>query len=141
VLLIDQGIKAAIARVMPVGATAAVIPGAFSLTHVQNTGVAFGLLAGLSPFVTALAALTLLFVLFYNRGRWQGSRLVRAGVALMAGGAAGNLLDRVRLGFVVDYLDLHVWPVFNLADVAIVVGAGVLVLALSREGRPAYPGR
>lgn len=140
-VLIDQGIKAAVIRAMPVGTTIAVIPGAFSLTRVQNTGVAFGLLAGLSPFVTALAALTLLFVLFYNRGRWRGSSLVGAGVSLMAGGAAGNLLDRVRFGYVVDYLDLHVWPVFNLADVAIVVGAGVLVLALSREGRPAYPGR
>lgn len=140
-MLIDQGIKAAAVRTLPVGATIAVIPGALSLTRVQNTGVAFGLFAGLSPLITALAALTLLFVLFYNRGRWQGSRLVSAGVALMAGGAAGNLFDRVRLGFVIDYLDLHVWPVFNLADVAIVVGAGVLVLALSRERRPAYPGR
>jgi signal peptidase II len=118
-----------------------VIPRVFSLTHVQNTGVAFGLFAGISPLITALAALTLLFVLFYNKDRWQGSHAVGAGIALMAGGAAGNLLDRVRLGFVVDYLDPHVWPVFNLADVAIVVGAGVLVVALSREGRPAYPRR
>lgn len=141
VTLIDQGIKAAVVRDVPAGATIPVIPGVLSLTHVQNTGVAFGLLTGISPFVTALAALTLLFYLFYNRGRWLASRAVSAGIALMAGGAGGNLLDRARLGFVVDYLDLHVWPVFNLADVAIVVGAGVLALTLSREGRPAYPRR
>jgi signal peptidase II len=55
----------------------------------------------------------------------------------MAGGAAGNLIDRVRLGHVVDYLDVHIWPVFNLADVAIVLGAAILIVALSREGSPA----
>lgn len=141
VTLFDQGIKAVIARQIPAAATIPLIPRVLSLTHVQNTGVAFGLFAGISPLITALAALTLLFFLFYNRGRWLGSRAIGAGIALMAGGAAGNLLDRVRLGFVVDYLDLHVWPVFNLADVAIVVGAGVLVLALSRDGRPAHPRR
>lgn len=121
---------------VPVSVSVPVISGVLSLTHVQNTGVAFGLFAGVSPLVTALAALTLFFVLFYNRGRWSGSRAEGAGIALMAGGAAGNLLDRVRLGFVVDYLDLHIWPVFNLADVAIVAGAGALALALWREGRP-----
>jgi signal peptidase II len=118
-----------------------VIPGVLSLAHVQNTGVAFGLFAGVSPLVTALAALTLIFVLFYNRGRWSGSRAEGTGIALMAGGAAGNLLDRVRLGFVVDYLDLHIWPVFNLADVAIVAGAGALAVALWRAGRPPKPRR
>ena len=141
VTLFDQGIKAVVVRQIPAAATIPLIPGVLSLTHVQNTGVAFGLFAGISPLITAFAALTLLFFLFYNRGRWLGSRVIGAGIALMAGGAAGNLLDRVRLGFVVDYLDLHVWPVFNLADVAIVVGAGILVLALSRDGRPAYPRR
>lgn len=141
VALIDQGIKAAVTRGVPVGAIVPLIPGVLSLTHVENTGVAFGLLAGISPLVTTLAALVLLFVLFFSRGRWEQTRAVGAGISLMAGGAAGNLLDRVRLGVVVDYLDLHVWPVFNFADAAIVVGAGVLVLALSRTERPAHPRR
>jgi signal peptidase II len=141
VALVDQGVKAVVVHEVPVGATIPMIPGALSLTHVQNTGVAFGLFAGISPLITVFAALILLFVLFYNRGRWLGSRAVGAGIALMAGGATGNLCDRARLGFVVDYLDLHVWPVFNFADVAIVAGAGVLALALSRDGRPAYPRR
>jgi signal peptidase II len=141
VALIDQGIKAAVTRGVPVGAIVPLIPGVLSLTHVENTGVAFGLLAGISPLVTTLAALVLLFVLFFSRGRWEQTRTVGAGISLMAGGAAGNLLDRVRLGVVVDYLDLHVWPVFNFADAAIVVGAGVLVLALSRTERPAHPRR
>jgi signal peptidase II len=136
-MVVDQVTKILVVRLLPGGASVAVIPGILWLTPVRNTGVAFGLLAGLSPAVTVLAALTLFVVLFYNRGRRSGSRMERAGIALMAGGAAGNLLDRIRLGFVVDYLDLRVWPVFNLADVAIVLGAGALALALAREGRPA----
>lgn len=141
VAAVDQMVKALVVRLVPAGVSVAVVPGVLWLTHVQNTGVAFGFLAGLSPAVMALAALTLFFVLFYNRGRRSGSRVERAGIALMAGGAAGNLLDRIRLGFVVDYLDLRVWPVFNLADMAIVLGAGALALALIRQGRPPYSGR
>ncbi|MDR7483819.1 MAG: signal peptidase II [Armatimonadota bacterium] len=137
----DQAIKALVSGALPPSTSVPVIPGVLSLTHVQNTGVAFGLFAGLSPVVTALAALTLLLVLFYNRGRWLASRTAGVGMAAMAGGAAGNLFDRARLGYVVDYLDLHVWPVFNIADVAVVIGAGVLVLALSREGRAGQAGR
>lgn len=136
VLAADQIIKSIVTRLLPAGASVAVVPGFLSLTHVQNTGIAFGWFAGLSPALAAIAALTLFFLLFYNRGRWPRSRADSAGIALMAGGAAGNLLDRIRLGFVVDYLDFHVWPVFNVADAAITVGAGILVLTLAREGRP-----
>lgn len=126
-----------VSAAIPPGGSLPVIPRVFSLTHVQNTGVAFGLLAGASPVITALAALTLVFLLFYNKGRQIRTRAAGLGIAAMAGGAAGNLIDRVRLGHVVDYLDVHVWPVFNLADVAIVLGAAILIVALSREGSPA----
>lgn len=122
---------------IPPSTSIAIIPGIFSLTHVQNTGVAFGLLAGASPLVTALAALTLVFLLFYNRGRQIATGVAWPGIAAMTGGAAGNLIDRVRLGYVVDYLDVHIWPVFNLADVAIVLGAAALIISFSREGHQA----
>jgi signal peptidase II len=135
VVLVDQAVKALVAHLLPAGASVSVIRGVLSLTHVQNHGVAFGLLPGISPVVTALAALTLFFMLFYNRGRRSGSRGEATGLAVMAGGAVGNLIDRVRLGFVVDYLDLHIWPVFNLADVAIVVGAGAVAITLAWQGR------
>ena len=111
-----------------------VISGLLSLTHVQNRGVAFGLLAGISPILMILAALTLVVLLSYNKGRRTWSRTTGVGFALMAGGAAGNLLDRIRFGFVVDYVDVHVWPVFNFADAAIVIGAGVVLLVLMRSG-------
>jgi signal peptidase II len=141
VVIVDQALKALVAATLPAGASVPVVPRVLSLTHVQNRGVAFGLLSGISPVAAAIGALTLFLMLFYNRGRRSGSRADGAGLALMAGGAVGNLLDRVRLGFVIDYLDLHVWPVFNLADVAIVVGAGMVMLALVRHGPGAQPRR
>ena len=130
----DQWVKALVTRAMPPGSSVPVIDGILSLTHVQNHGVAFGLMAGVPPIVTILAALTLVLLLAYNRGRQLRSRISGAGLALMAGGAVGNLTDRIRFGFVVDYVDVHVWPVFNLADAAIVAGAGLVLLALMRSG-------
>ena len=140
VLIADQWVKARIAASLPVGASVPLIPGLVSLTHVQNRGVAFGLLADVAPLLPVLAVLTLVLVLAYNRGR-QFSRPAVAGVACMAGGAIGNLVDRFRLGHVVDYLDVHIWPVFNLADVAIVIGAGLLLVAFARGGRSLSPRR
>lgn len=136
IVLMDQWIKALVVRHLPVAASVSLIPGVVSLTHVHNRGVAFGLFAGIPAYVTIAVALTLLATLFYNRGRWQSVRAVGAGIALIAGGATGNMLDRLRLGYVVDYLDLHVWPVFNVADAAIVIGAAILMFVLSRGGRP-----
>jgi signal peptidase II len=136
VVVVDQWIKTLVARHLPVAASVPVIPGVVSLTHVHNRGIAFGLFSGVPPYVTMGVALTLLAALFYNRGRWHAERVVGAGIALIAGGAIGNMLDRLRLGYVVDYVDLHVWPVFNVADAAIVVGAAILVVVLSRGGRP-----
>jgi signal peptidase II len=130
----DQWIKMLVARSIPPGSSVPVISGLLSLTHVQNRGVAFGLLAGISPILMILVALTLVVLLSYNKGRRTWSRATGVGFALMAGGAAGNLLDRIRFGFVVDYLDVHVWPVFNLADAAIVTGAGLVLLVLMRPG-------
>lgn len=130
----DQWIKALVTRAMPPGSSVPVIDGLLSLTHVQNRGVAFGLMPGIPPIVTMLAALTLVLLLAYNKGRQLRSRMSAVGLALMAGGAVGNLLDRIRYGFVVDYIDVHVWPVFNLADAAIVAGAGLVVLVLMRSG-------
>lgn len=83
--------------------------------------------------VVALA-LTVLGVLLYNRSAWSAADAGQWGLGLMLGGAIGNVIERLRFGYVLDYLDVHVWPVFNLADTAIVVGAGLLLLALFRAG-------
>jgi signal peptidase II len=103
-----------------------------ALTHVHNHGIAFSLLDTVSWILPAAIALTLLLMLFYNKARWMRAPLAPWALALLAGGAIGNLLDRLRVGAVIDYIDLSIWPVFNLADVAVTLGAGLLLLTLLR---------
>lgn len=117
------------------GVERVVIPGVLSLTLVSNTGIAFSLLRGVPPAAIVVLALTVLAVALYNKDAWPRTAAVRWGLGLVLGGAAANVVERLRFGYVIDYLDVHVWPVFNVADSAIVVGAGLLVLALLRERR------
>ena len=121
-------------RLAPAEGARVLIPHALALRVVHNQGMAFGLLGRFSPAATIGLALTVLAALFYNRGAWPAAPLGQWGFGLMVGGALGNVMDRLRFGSVVDYLDVYVWPVFNLADAAIVVGAGALVAA-SLAGR------
>ena len=121
-------------RRLPLGDSISLLPW-LSLTHVHNRGIAFSLLGGVSWLLPAGIALTLLFMVFYNRARWTRGVIARPALALLAGGAVGNLIDRLRVGAVIDYVDLSVWPVFNLADVAVTVGAGLFVLTLLRPDR------
>lgn len=138
IVLTDQTIKALVMRMLPLGESIPVLPGVISLTHVENTGIAFGLAGQMPVAVPAAIALTFLFLLFYNRPRWTRSPLARAALALLAGGAVGNLIDRIRFGAVVDYLDIHIWPVFNLADIAVTAGAGLLIAAVVLRSDPAH---
>jgi signal peptidase II len=119
---------------LTLGAERVVFPGILSLTLLHNTGIAFSLLRGAPRVLVIVLALTVLAVALYNRDAWPRTALVRWGLGLVAGGAAANVVERLRFGYVIDYLDVHVWPVFNLADSAVVVGAGLLVWALLRTG-------
>jgi signal peptidase II len=131
---LDQAAKLLVLATRP---DVTIIPGFFSLTFGTNTGVAFGLLRGLPLGVTLLAVALLAGILVLLIARAHlASRLERVSLALVAGGATGNAIDRLRLGFVVDYLDVYVgayhWPAFNLADSAISVGVLLLAVASFR---------
>ncbi len=130
----SQGAGWLVRSSLPAGTERVVVPHIFSLTVLHNTGVAFGLLSRLGTATVVALALTVLGVLLYNRATWSATDAGQWGVGLMLGGALGNVVERLRFGYVLDYFDLHAWPVFNLADTAIVVGAGLLLLALSRSG-------
>ena len=146
VLILDQVTKALILAHLPLGGSIAVIPGFFDLTHVHNPGGAFGFLAGMSAEVRSLlfVAVSLvaagLILYFY----WQtphGQRFLSVGLALIFGGAVGNLVDRMRFGIVVDFLDVYAgtlhWPAFNVADSAITIGVGIFAYhILFRKIRP-----
>ncbi len=131
-MLADQITKALALRFLSSVPTVPVLPGVFHLTLVENTGVAFGLFRGQGLAVT-LATLAVLAGLGWSAlhgTRQRPSRWTVLGVGLILGGALGNLADRARLGAVVDFLDFRVWPVFNLADSCITVGAALVALQL-----------
>ena len=99
------------------------------ITPTDNTGAAFGLLRGYGPFLAAAALIVAVLVFVYG-GKTGRSRLMSAALGLLLGGALGNLADRLVRGCVFDFIDLRFWPVFNLADCAITVGVGMLVVRI-----------
>lgn len=136
VLVLDQITKAWVVANLPlytpVDLTDWLAP-ILSLTSVKNTGVAFGLFPGLGQFFIGLQALVILGILYYQRTLPPDDLWVHLSLGLVVGGALGNLLDRITRGYVVDFFDvnfwpLHRWPVFNIADSAIVVGVTILLI-------------
>jgi len=129
---VDQLIKWQLVRHFFLGESAVLVPRLLDLTYRQNPHAAFSLLQSLPP--AALLAITLVVLVLFSVLIWPYLR-TRGGIAaagLVYGGALGNLIDRIRLHYVIDYLDFHVWPVFNLADASVVVGIGVLMLCIIR---------
>lgn len=104
-----------------------------------NPGAAFGLLAH-PLLLIGVSLLVILLLLFSYRHEMFATPAARAALGLMLGGAVGNLLDRMRQGYVTDFIDLRVWPVFNLADSALVVGSLLLVYQVAVSRKPSPPG-
>ena len=109
--------------------------GVVRLTYVTNTGGLFGLFPDQTLLVTVGAALSLVAIALYYRFLAPKSILARLSLGLLLGGAVGNIIDRIHLGHVVDFIDLGVWPVFNLADAAVTVGVVILALMLILDWR------
>jgi signal peptidase II len=130
---LDQGGKALVRAHVVVGSEDGVFPG-ISLVHVRNDGVAFGAFAGGGAVVAAVIGVALMALLAYFTTH-LGRPLVWLPTGMLLGGALGNIVDRVRLGAVTDFIKLPAWPAFNVADMSITVG--VLVLLYVLEGPPA----
>jgi signal peptidase II len=135
VFALDQVTKLVVNALMHTGQSIPIINGIFHITYVRNPGAAFGLLAHRTGFFVLATLVVAILILVYYRQLPAGHPCLRAALALQLGGALGNLADRVRLGSVVDFLDFQVWPVFNVADVALVTGVGLLILDLARPAR------
>ena len=126
IVAMDQASKLAVRAWMHPSDSFPLLPRLLHLTYVQNTGMAFGLFRGYPYVFVALAVgVAVWIVRELRQGPQQGWAM--CSLALVLGGAIGNLLDRVRLGYVVDFIDLRVWPVFNLADSAITIGVSILI--------------
>lgn len=132
IFMLDQASKLYIVRVMEIGDSIPVINNIFYITYLQNFGAAFGILQHQTALFIIIAVLLMVAVLYYYPRLPQGYRLLRIGIGMQLGGALGNMLDRVRMGAVIDFFDFRIWPVFNIADMAIVVGVGLLFWEIVR---------
>jgi signal peptidase II len=145
---LDRLSKSMVVARLPLYESVPIIENFFHLTHVANTGALFGLMAGMAAplrgliFITIPVLAIFLILAFQFRTR-ENDFLVQTGLALILGGAMGNLYDRVAFGHVVDFLDFslagHHWPAFNLADSSICLGVFTLILDLFRRERPMAP--
>ncbi len=133
VLVADQASKAYIVSRFAPGESLPVLRDVFHITYVENSGAAFGLLAGQRWLFLAVALLSLALLWQQRRLFLEGDRWRRLGAGLFLGGALGNVLDRLRLGLVIDFLDLRFWPVFNIADTAICLGIGAIIWSLYQQ--------
>jgi signal peptidase II len=116
--------------------------GPLSIHHVQNSGIAFGLFSSATSLVIVLTALAVAWMLWFFGRSGARHPILPVALGLVIGGSLSNLLDRVRLGHVTDFLDLRFWPAFNLADSFIVVGVGILLVALvATDSAPTPPRR
>jgi len=140
-ILLDQASKLAVLRYLPVYSGKTIVPGFFNLVHVRNTGSAFSLLAGADaswrlPFFIITTLIIVGVILFAYSKTSRDDYWAKTAYTLIVGGAVGNLIDRLRFGEVVDFLDFYIqsyhWPAFNVADSAITVGALMLFFSILR---------
>lgn len=139
ITLVDQVSKFYIQATLRLGEVVPVIPSFFNLTYVLNPGAAFGFLSGAPaairhPLFTAISIFAVLFIVYYRARHRQMRLLPSVALACILGGAVGNLIDRLRVGMVVDFLDFHYggnhWPAFNVADSAITIGVALMILEI-----------
>jgi len=134
VVIVDRLTKY-IFRNLSEGESVRVVPGLFHITLVLNSGAAFGLFKGRSVFFTVSTVIVIAFICFYIIRGGCKDLLMLTALGLILGGAAGNLIDRVAFGYIIDFLDFRIWPVFNIADASITIGAFILAVRLIFDKR------
>lgn len=145
VVSLDQISKIYVSSVMSLHDSYPVIDGFFNITCVRNPGAAFGFLANAAPmfrslFLIVVSAAAIVMILWFLAKNKSAGMLLTFALSMILSGAVGNLLDRIRFGSVVDFLDFYIaswhWPAFNVADSAISVGAVLLVVEMLRREKP-----
>ena len=143
VILLDQSSKEWVRGAFDLHESLPLVPGFFNLTYIRNTGAAWGLFSGQSLALSVLAVVMLAALVVFRRRLLPPGRIHRVALGLLCGGIVGNLFDRLRLDYVVDFLDFfhRGWhfPAFNVADSAICVGVGIYVLGTLLAPAPAAP--
>jgi len=138
-VVVDQYTKLLVRNNMFVGETIIVHPALrniFDLTYTTNTGIAFGMFKEIGPAVSVIATLVVAVIIYYNNQLSERDIWLRVALGMQMGGAIGNnLIDRPFLGSVVDFLHIHYWPIFNIADSCITVGVVIMAILMVREIR------
>lgn len=134
ILLADIFTKKLACAALSGGTSIPIIKNVFHLTYVENRGIAFGAFSGGRTFfvIISIIMIAALFVYLYKTPKERRTVWQKASIALVVGGAVGNLIDRVRLGYVIDFFDFRLinFPVFNVADIAVCIGIGMLMIHL-----------
>ncbi|MCJ7772826.1 MAG: signal peptidase II [Desulfobacterales bacterium] len=140
IIVLDQITKALILKYLPLYNIITVIPGFFNITHIQNPGGAFGFMANQGPGLRSIlflfvSAIAIGVIFFFYKTTPSKDKWLTTGLSLIFGGAIGNLIDRIRFGKVVDFLDFYIredlhWPSFNIADSAITIGITIFIIQM-----------
>jgi len=133
IVIIDQALKILIHRFMALGQTIPLIKSLLNLTYVRNTGAAFSLFVGFSPYLVVVGLVVVAAVIFFHHRFSAKKQIVHVALAFILAGSIGNLLDRFFRGYVIDYIDIGGWPVFNFADIMINVGVILFLLFVFEE--------
>jgi len=147
ILVLDQATKVLVDKTMAMHQSIDLIPNFVSFTYLRNTGAAFGFLAGARSslrivFFALISSVAIGCIVYLIRGLRPRQKALLISLSLILGGAIGNLIDRLRLGEVIDFIDLHWydihWPAFNVADSAISIGVALLFIQMLRKGSLAF---
>ena len=135
IVLFDQLSKAFINKSLPLGGSIPVIKNVFHISLVYNTGAAFGIFKSQTNFFVLISIIAVILILITMKSASFGAQplIYKLSLSFILAGASGNLIDRLRLGFVVDFIDLRIWPVFNVADSFVSIGCVLLVISLFKE--------
>jgi len=135
VFLLDRASKIFVLRNLKLNESVEIIKNIFYFTLVRNTGAAFGIFKNQTLFFIVVSILAVITIVIYIKKFLNIPFMIKIGLALILGGALGNLVDRLCFGYVVDFLDFKIWPVFNIADSAITAGTFLLIVNLMTKKR------
>ncbi|MFH1361595.1 MAG: signal peptidase II [bacterium] len=133
IIVVDQVIKYFIHNLLRLGQSIPLVGNVLNLTYVRNTGAAFSLFIGFSPYLIVVGLIVVLAVIYFHHKLPPKSWWVQVGLSFVLGGSLGNLIDRIFRSYVIDYIDITVWPVFNLADIMINIGVIMIAIKLFQK--------
>ena len=133
IIVLDQLTKFLITQNLKLNQSIPIIKNILHLTYVTNTGSAFGLFKSLNIFFIFFSIIVIIAIFYYLKKRINNEKLMKFSIGLLLGGTIGNLIDRLIYGYVTDFIDFRIWPVFNFADSAVTVSIILLIVLLWKE--------